>query len=248
MAHLALIFQGDNENPYSGQREEEQKMCPEVEMAERTRQKAERDPLANVFTRARRHLARNDPVMKRLTALVGRCTLRPGGDPFRALVRAVVAQMISTQAARAINARIEEALGQLCPDTVLTAGDERLRGLGLSWAKATSLTDLARRVHSGELPLAHLSKMEDDEVIERLVAVRGIGRWTAEMFQIFSLGRLDVLPVDDFGLRAGVRDQYALEELPGKAALRELAEPWRPYRSVATWYLWRSRGFVPQSA
>jgi DNA-3-methyladenine glycosylase II len=217
-------------------------------MAAEVDRRAARDPLAAVFTQARRHLARRDEVMKRLTAMVGRCTLRPGGDPFEALVRAVVAQMISTRAARAINARIAEALGGIRPGTVLAAGDDRLRELGLSWAKAASLTDLALRVRSGELPLGRLGNMDDEEVIERLVPVRGIGRWTAEMFLIFSLGRMDILPVDDLGLRAGVRDLYALEELPGKAALRVLAEPWRPYRSVATWYLWRSRGFVPQSA
>jgi 3-methyladenine DNA glycosylase/8-oxoguanine DNA glycosylase len=89
--------------------------------------------------------------------------------------------------------------------------------------------------------------MTDEEVIDCLVPVRGIGRWTAEMFLIFSLGRLDVLPVDDFGLRAGVQALYQLSELPSRAALRERAEPWRPYRSIATWYFWRSRGFVPQS-
>jgi DNA-3-methyladenine glycosylase II len=217
-------------------------------MAAQAQKRTAADPLARVFAQARRHLTRRDAVMKRLAARVGRCTLRPGGDPFEALVRAVVAQMISTKAARAISARITEALGDIRPETILAAGDERLRTLGLSWAKAASLIDLAQRVTSGELPLARLGEMDDEEVIGRLLPVRGIGRWTAEMFLIFSLGRLDVLPVDDFGLRAGVRDLYALEELPGKAALREVAEPWRPYRSVATWYLWRSRGFVPQSA
>jgi DNA-3-methyladenine glycosylase II len=97
------------------------------------------------------------------------------------------------------------------------------------------------------LPLDRLAELSDEEVIECLVPVRGIGRWTAEMFLIFSLGRLDVLPVDDFGLRAGVRDVYGLGELPGRADLRERGEVWRPYRSIATWYFWRSRGFVPQS-
>jgi 3-methyladenine DNA glycosylase/8-oxoguanine DNA glycosylase len=122
-----------------------------------------------------------------------------------------------------------------------------LRGAGLSRAKVLALKDLAERAVSGELPLDRLPEMSDEEVIECLVEVRGIGRWTAEMFLIFSLGRLDVLPVDDFGLRAGVRDVYQLPDLPSRAALRERAEPWRPYRSIATWYFWRSRGGVPQS-
>jgi DNA-3-methyladenine glycosylase II len=97
------------------------------------------------------------------------------------------------------------------------------------------------------LPLERLPDMSDEEVIASLVSVRGIGRWTAEMFLIFSLGRLDVLPVDDLGLRAGVREVYELTELPGRAELRERGEVWRPYRSIATWYFWRSRGGVPQS-
>jgi DNA-3-methyladenine glycosylase II len=201
----------------------------------------------DVFTRARRHLSRKDPVLKRVLGLVGPCTLQPDGDGFRALVRAVVAQLISAQAARAIFARLETALGAVTPAAVLAAGAERLRGVGLSGPKARTLAELAERAGNGLIPLDRLGELDDEEVIARLVPVRGIGRWTAEMFLIFSLGRLDVLPVDDFGLRAGVRDQYGLAELPGRAALRELAEPWRPYRSVATWYLWRSRGFVPQS-
>ncbi len=201
----------------------------------------------SAFTRARRHLSRRDPVLRGLIAQVGRCTLEPGGDPFTALVRAVVAQMISTKAARAITARLEAAVGGLTPQGILAAGAERLRGAGLSGSKARALADLAAHVTDGRLPLDRLEELEDEEVIARLVPVRGIGRWTAEMFLIFSLGRLDVLPVDDFGLRAGVRDHYGMKELPGRAALREVAECWRPYRSVATWYLWRSRGFVPQS-
>jgi DNA-3-methyladenine glycosylase II len=166
-----------------------------------------------VYARARRHLSRKDAVLRPLIARVGPCTLQPDGDGFGSLVRAVVSQLISTQAARSILARLEAAVGELTPAAVLAAGEERLRGAGLSGAKARALADLAGRVREGLLPL--------DE--------------------------LDVLPVGDFGLRAGVRDVYKLANLPGPAALREVAEPWRPYRSIATWYLWRSRGFVPQS-
>jgi len=102
-------------------------------------------------------------------------------------------------------------------------------------------------VENGDVPLAEFPALPDEDVIARLVPVRGIGRWTAEMFLIFSLGRMDVLPVADYGLRAGVQRVYQLEDLPNKASLTELAEPWRPFRSVATWYIWRSLGFVPQS-
>jgi DNA-3-methyladenine glycosylase II len=205
------------------------------------------EPSRAAFARARRHLSRRDAVLRTLMTRVGRCTLEPGGDCFAALVRAVVAQMISTKAARAITMRLETMVGGLAPERILAAGEERLRGAGLSGSKAQALADLAAHVADGRLPLTRLEELDDEEVIARLVPIRGIGRWTAEMFLIFSLGRLDVLPVDDFGLRAGVRDQYRLKELPGRAALRELGECWRPYRSVATWYLWRSRGFVPQS-
>jgi DNA-3-methyladenine glycosylase II len=164
------------------------------------------------------------------------------------LVRAIIAQMISTKAARAITSRVEAlAPHGLTAAAVASVSEDALRGAGLSRAKALALKDLASRAESGELPLDHLTEMTDEEVIDCLVAVRGIGRWTAEMFLIFSLGRLDVLPVDDFGLRAGVRELYELADLPGRAALRERGEVWRPYRSIATWYFWRGRGFVPQS-
>ena len=203
----------------------------------------------DLFRTAQRHLARRDPVLKRIIAAVGPCTLRPDPDGFRMLVRAIISQMISTRAAASIFARVEQAVaGGLTPASVLALGEPALRAAGLSGAKARSLADLAARVHDGRLPLDRLPEMTDDEVIARLVPVRGIGRWTAEMYLIFCLGRPDVLPVDDFGLRAGVRAEYGLPALPGRAPLRERAEPWRPYRSIATWYFWRSRGFVPQSA
>jgi DNA-3-methyladenine glycosylase II len=204
---------------------------------------------ADVFRKARRHLARRDPVLKRLMRLVGPCTLQPEPDGFAVLVRSVIAQLISTKAAASIHARLLATLGKagLIPAAVRKAGEAKLRAVGLSRTKALALLDLAERARSGALPLADFPTLSDEEVIGHLVPVRGIGRWTAEMFLIFSLGRMDVLAVDDFGLRAGVRDHYGLAELPGRAFLRAHAEPWRPYRSVATWYLWRSRGFVPQS-
>src|SRR5262249_10501716 len=135
----------------------------------------------------------------------------------------------------------------LTPRAVLAAPDETLRAAGLSAGKVRALRDLAERVHGGEVPLTKLHTHDDEEVIRLLLPVRGIGRWTAEMFLIFSLVRLDVLPVADYGLRAGARNQYGLEELPGRQELEELAQPWRPYRTIATWYFWRSFGKVPQS-
>jgi DNA-3-methyladenine glycosylase II len=204
---------------------------------------------AVLLRKAQRHLARRDPVLKRVIARVGPCTLRYNPDRFAALARSIVAQQISTKAAAAILARLEQTLRphRIVPRAILAASDEVLRGAGLSAAKLRALRDLAEKVHDGSVPLRRLHRFPDEEVIERLIPVRGIGRWTAEMFLIFSLGRLDVLPIDDLGLRAGVRDQYGLASLPQKAELTALAEPWKPYRSVATWYFWRSRGFVPQS-
>lgn len=205
-------------------------------------------PPSAVFQRARRHLGRRDPVLHALMREVGPCTLMLNPDRFGLLVRSIVSQQISTKAARAIHGRLQEALGgAISPDGIRRAPEELLRAAGLSTSKRLALRDLAEKVHREEVSLHILHDLEDEEVIARLVPVRGIGRWTAQMFLIFSLGRLDVLPVDDLGLRVGIQRRYGLAEPPGRKALTELAEPWRPYRSVATWYFWRSFGAVPQS-
>lgn len=204
-------------------------------------------PPAALFQRAWRHLARRDPVLRRLLKDIGPCTLAFNPDRFGMLVRSIVSQQISTKAARAIHGRLHEALGSITPTAVRKTSDEVLRAAGLSMAKRLALRDLAEKVHCQEVPLDDLHDLEDEEVIARLVPVRGIGRWTAQMFLIFSLGRLDVLPVDDLGLRVGAQRHYGLPERPGRKELLELAEPWRPYRTVATWYFWRSFGAVPQS-
>jgi DNA-3-methyladenine glycosylase II len=214
-----------------------------------TKQAPLKDSFEKIVSKACRHLRRRDPLLAQLMKHVGPCTLQPGAEPFPALARAIIAQMISTKAAKAIAARVETALAPhgVTPSAVAAATEETLRGAGLSRFKALALKDLAERSSNGLLPLERLGELDDEEVIAYLVPGRGIGRWTAEMFLIFSLGRFDVLPVDDFGLRAGVRDLYQLSELPSKAVLRERGELWRPYRSIATWYFWRSRGWVPQS-
>jgi DNA-3-methyladenine glycosylase II len=201
------------------------------------------------FARIRRHLARRDPVMRRVIKQVGPCTLRFEPDHFRVLVGSIVAQQISTVAARTIQGRLVALLnGRLTPRAVLKRSHDELRGVGLSRAKALAVRDLAEKCAAGDVPLRRLAGMSDEEVIEALVPVRGIGRWTAEMFLIFSLGRLDVLPVADLGLRAGVRREHALPELPDRDAVTRLTEPWRPFRSIGTWYMWRSiSDAVPQS-
>ncbi len=203
----------------------------------------------SVLRKAQRHLARRDPVLKRLIAEIGPCTLWHNPNRFAALTRSIIAQQISTKAAAAITARLEQALAAtgVTAKGILRLSDEALRRAGLSAAKSRSLRDLAEKIQKKTLSLEVLHEFVDEEVIAHLLPVKGIGRWTAEMFLIFSLGRLDVLPVADWGLRVGVQRQYQLAEPPAKADLTELAEPWRPYRTIATWYLWKSLGFVPQS-
>ena len=200
--------------------------------------------------RACRHLRKCDPVLDTLIAAVGPCTLEPGGDPFVILVRSIVSQLISTAAARTIYGRLEVALGEagVTPAALIAMGHDDIRKQGLSNAKAQGILDLAGRSSDGRLALDRLAGMSDADIATQLVAVRGIGVWTAEMFLIFGLGRPDVLPVGDLGLRAGIQTVYALEALPNAAEVRRIAEPWAPYRSIATWYMWRSRSMVPQSA
>ncbi len=201
-----------------------------------------------IFVTARKHLSRRDKVLREVVRRVGPCTLQHDADHFAVLVRSIISQQISTKAAHAIHGRLQEQVAKtITPRAILKATEETLRSAGLSRPKILALRDLAEKCASGAVPLKRLRWLEDEEVIELLLPVRGIGRWTAEMFLIFSLGRLDVLPVGDYGLRAGVSKQYGLPELPGRDVLHRLAEPWRPYRSIATWYIWRSLGFVPQS-
>jgi DNA-3-methyladenine glycosylase II len=203
-----------------------------------------------IYGQARRHLGRRDPVLKALMSIVGPCRLRPdAGDPFALLVRSIISQMISTKAAAAILAKVQTAVGGpgLTPAGVLALSEAELRAAGLSGAKVRCLQTLAARALGGELPLARLQELADEEIAAHLLPLPGIGTWTVEMFLIFGLGRLDVLPVGDLGVRAGVRDVYGLADLPTPDELRERAEAWRPYRTVASWYMWRSRGAVPQS-
>jgi DNA-3-methyladenine glycosylase II len=199
--------------------------------------------------KAHRHLSRRDDVLKAIIGDVGPCTLIHNPDGFAVLARSIISQQISTKAAAAIGGRLVKTLGRsgLRPRGVLKLTDAQMRAAGFSEMKVRSLRDLAEKCLCGDVPLKKLADMPDEEVIEKLIPVRGIGRWTAEMFLIFSLGRLDVLPVMDYGLRAGVRKQYGLEDLPDKVTLTRIGEVWRPFRSVGTWYIWRSLGGVPQS-
>ena len=193
--------------------------------------------------RARLHLAGcDDPVMARLSKQIGGVPVSPhrAGSAFAHLSRAILAQQISTAAARSIAKRLTDRFGwPWRPEHVLEASADELRALGLSRQKASYLRDLARHTRNG-LPLGRLSRLSDERVIETLTVVKGIGRWTAEMYLMFRLGRGDVLPVDDLGIRSAMRRAYGMRGLPKKDRMRRIAEAWRPYRSIACFYLWRS--------
>ncbi len=189
---------------------------------------------------ARNHLRRSDPPMREVIQTVGPFTARIRRDRFGALAGAIVAQQISGKAARSIWNRLETALGGSVDARGLLGQDiDQLRATGVSRQKATYLLDLAAKVEAGELALSRIGRLSDDAVIADLTRVKGIGRWTAQMFLMFCLGRLDVLPVDDQGIRTAVRLRYQLAELPSPAQVCEIAAPWRPYATVASWYLWQ---------
>jgi len=192
------------------------------------------------------YLSEKDPVMAQAIERVGPCTLVPNPHLFETLVDAIVSQQISVKAADAILARLRraalgEAGGLITPESLLRLEEDALRAAGLSPQKMRYLRDLTERVSDGRLDLARLEELDDEAVIEELVKVKGIGRWTAEMMLIFSLGRPDVLPVDDLGFVEGVREAYALEKRPTPKEMRERGEEWRPYRTFATWYMWGMR-------
>jgi DNA-3-methyladenine glycosylase II len=196
----------------------------------------------NPYAAAEAHLAAADPALARIIATYGPCTLERDPRLFRTLVSAIVNQQLSGKAAATILRRFIALLPneEVTPEGILALTPEQMRAAGLSGAKGRYMHDLAAKVAEGVVNLERIDQESDEAVIAELTQVHGIGRWTAEMFLIFSLGRLDVLPVDDLGFRTGVMRAYGLPALPGKADLVARAVPWRPYASIATWYLWRS--------
>jgi DNA-3-methyladenine glycosylase II len=199
-----------------------------------------------VTARARRHLASRDRTLGAVIAQVGPCPLVPRGDPYRYLVRSVLYQQITGHAALAIERRLKASFGGRIPPaaTLRRAPATTLRRVGLSRQKIASLHSIATAFDDGALHNRKLARAGDAAVIEAVTQVRGVGEWTAHMLLLFSLGRPDVLPVGDYGVRKAARDLYALADLPKPAELTALAEPWRPYRSIASWYLWRSMDVV----
>jgi DNA-3-methyladenine glycosylase II len=192
------------------------------------------------LTAALKHL-RQDRKLAKVIDTVGKYNLPITKNPYESLVEAIITQQLSGKAADSISGRFRGIYGRFPkPADVLKTSDTKLRKAGLSYMKISYIKDLSSKVESRELRLSYMKNLTDEEVIEQLTEVRGIGRWTAEMFLIFSLGRQDVLPVGDLGLKKGIQRLYSLSELPEKEQMEKIAEKWRPYRSVATWYLWRS--------
>ena len=187
-------------------------------------------------------VARRDRVMAQLIKRTGPFRLpRPSTDHFAALAESILYQQLAGAAAAAIHRRFVALFdGGLSPEAVLALSQRRLRTAGLSGSKAASIRDLAAKVADGTVPLDHISRFSDEEIITRLSVVRGIGRWTAEMFLIFQLRRLDVWPVDDYGVRKGYSLAYGLRELPTPKQLQVEGERFRPYRTVPAWYCWQA--------
>jgi 3-methyladenine DNA glycosylase/8-oxoguanine DNA glycosylase len=196
------------------------------------------------WTKATRHL-RRDPVLAKLIARVGPCRLKSQRNHFVLLCRAIYSQQISSIVARVLFNRFCDRFPRRQPTPkavlrLLKSKTADLKSCGLSRQKREYLIDLSRHFLDNRIPAHRLSRMTDEQIIESLTAVRGIGRWTAEMFLMFVLNRTDVLPVDDLGLRASMQRIFRLRQRPTPKRMKKIAEPWRPYRSVASWYLWRA--------
>ncbi|WP_397535726.1 DNA-3-methyladenine glycosylase family protein [Roseateles sp.] len=211
------------------------------------RQPAEVTP--DYWDEACRHLSKRDRVMKKLIPQFGEARLQSRGDAFTTLARSIVGQQISVKAAQSVWDRLAAVLEatstKVLPAAVLAQPVEQLRGAGLSARKVEYLNDLAQHFEAGRVHVRQWTQMDDEAIIEELVAIRGIGRWTAEMFLIFHLMRPNVLPLDDLGLLKGISQNYFSGEPVSRAEARELGEAWAPYRSVATWYIWRSLDPLP---
>jgi DNA-3-methyladenine glycosylase II len=188
------------------------------------------------------HLKKADPVLSLLIERVGRYGIQYREPNFETLVRSIVYQQLSGRVAAVIFGRLSALApgGKLTPEAILKLTPARMRKAGLSKQKTAYIRDLARKTARGTLKFETLAEMADDEVIEHLTQVKGIGVWTAHMFLLFALQRPDVLPTGDLGIRMAIRKAYGLEELPHPKHIEEIAVRWRPYCSVATWYLWRS--------
>ncbi len=188
-----------------------------------------------------RHFRRHDPVLHAVARRVGHCQLKPHRDRFGMLVRSIISQQISVGAARSIRGKLEAIIGdtRFRPEAILRLTDRQLRSAGLSKQKLSYLRDLSEKSLDGTVKLSRINRLPDEALIEQLTEVKGIGRWTAQMFLIFALGREDVFPIDDFGVRSAIVKLYQLGESPPRQSLLEIGARWSPYASIGSWYCWR---------
>ena len=202
-----------------------------------------------VAAEAAKHLAAADPVLKPVIERTGLCTIRPHTNYYQELVDAIISQQLSVHAARSITGRFRDLFdGKFpTPRQILTTDVDTLRGIGFSRAKGAYVLDLAQHVVDGRVKFDHLDALSNDEVVAELTAVKGIGVWTAHMFLMFCMGRTDVLPVGDLGIRNGVRKLYGLDAAPTPEQIAEIAQRggWHPFESVASWYVWQSLDNAP---
>ncbi|MBM2851523.1 MAG: DNA-3-methyladenine glycosylase 2 family protein [Candidatus Nitrosotenuis sp.] len=184
---------------------------------------------------------KKDPKLAKIIHQVGKYEISLVKNPYRSLIDAIITQQLSGAAAASISKKFQKLYQRYPrPIDVITTSDSKLRSAGLSKMKVAYIKDLSEKIQSKKLRINSLKDRSDEEIITHLTQVKGIGRWTAEMFLIFSLGRLDVLPVGDLGLKKGIQRLYSMLDLPEKEEIEEIAEKWRPYRTVATWYIWKS--------
>lgn len=202
--------------------------------------------------KAEEHLAKYDKRLAPVIKSSGRCRLKPHTDYYGELVSSIVGQQLSAKAGGAIWRRVLDLFdGKMpAPEQLVKIEDQKLRDIGLSWAKVGYVKDLAQHVLDKRLDLEHISTMPNEQLIEQLTAVKGIGEWSAHMFMMFGLGRLDILPVGDLGVRKAMMGLYGLKQLPDPAACVTIANDnhWHPYESVASWYLWQSLDNSPQKS
>ena len=191
---------------------------------------------------ALQYLCKADSNLEKIIKVVGKYSIKIRNDPFQSLIESIIYQQLAGKAANAIYNRFINYYDnkEITPARILNSSNDNLKKVGLSNRKIDYLKDLASHIYDGRINLEELPTMNDEEIINKLVNVKGIGRWTSEMFLIFSLGRQDILPVTDLGVRKAIQKVYSLSELPKPNTMMEIAEPWRPYRSIATWYLWKS--------
>lgn len=197
------------------------------------------------WSEAEKYLSKADPALRKIIKKVGPCTLHPRRDYFVKLCQSIFSQQISTAAAASLFGRFRDQFPrrQPTPARVLeflrTSPEEKIKSIGLSRQKRVYVEDLAERFATGQVPTRRFSVMDDEAIVQSLIPIKGIGRWTVEMFLIFCLNRTDVWPIDDLGVRKGVQSAYGMAEIPEKAELIQMGEKWRPWRTIATWYFWR---------